>query len=99
MPEYRRPPGKKRQQGAGGGDPQASATSGLGIDVRSLEHSIYDAVLDQCDGYEGVPILQVILETNVENLKEEKSGETLKRPLFLVHSHPGSFDRRLSLYC
>ena len=49
-------------------DPQANATSGLGIDVMSLQHSMYDAVLDQCDGYEGVPITQVILETDVENL-------------------------------
>ena len=49
-------------------DPQANATSGLGIDVMSLKYSMYDAVLDQCDGYEGVPITQVILETDVENL-------------------------------
>ena len=49
-------------------DPQANATSGLGIDVMSLQHSIYDVVLNQCDGYEGVPITQVILETDVENL-------------------------------
>jgi len=49
-------------------DPQANATSGLGIDLMTLEHSMYDAVLDQCNGYEGVPITQVILETDVENL-------------------------------
>ncbi len=49
-------------------DPQANATSGLGIDLRTLEYSIYDAVLGQCDGYERVPITQVILETDVENL-------------------------------
>jgi len=49
-------------------DPQANATSGLGIDLMTLKRSMYDAVLDQCDGYEGVPIIQVILETNVENL-------------------------------
>lgn len=49
-------------------DPQANATSGLGIDMTSLQHSMYDAVLGQCDGYEGVPITQVILETDVENL-------------------------------
>jgi len=49
-------------------DPQASATSGLGIDVMTLQYSMYDVVLEQCDGYEGVPITQVILETDVENL-------------------------------
>ncbi len=49
-------------------DPQANATSGLGIETLTLKYSMYDAVLDQCDGYEGVPITQVILETDVENL-------------------------------
>ena len=49
-------------------DPQANATSGLGIDPLTLKYSIYDAVLDQCDGYEDVPITHVILETDVENL-------------------------------
>lgn len=49
-------------------DPQANATSGLGIDTLTLKYSMYDAVLDQCDGYEGVPITEVILETDVENL-------------------------------
>jgi len=49
-------------------DPQANATSGLGIDTLTLKYSMYDAVLDQCDGYEGVPVTQVILETDVENL-------------------------------
>ncbi len=49
-------------------DPQANATSGLGIDTLTLKYSMYDAVLDQCDGYEGVPITQVIPETDVANL-------------------------------
>jgi len=49
-------------------NPQANATSGLGIDTSTLKYSMYDAVLDQCDGYEGVPITEVILETDVENL-------------------------------
>ncbi|MEM9907847.1 MAG: AAA family ATPase [Cyanobacteria bacterium P01_D01_bin.44] len=49
-------------------DPQANATSGLGIDSQSLTHSIYDAVLTQCEGYDGVPITQIILETEIENL-------------------------------
>ncbi len=49
-------------------DPQANATSGLGIDVMSLQHSTYDVVLHQCDGYRGMPITRVILETDVGNL-------------------------------
>lgn len=49
-------------------DPQASATSGLGIDLASLRHSIYDAVLGCCNGYSGLPIKRIILETDVKNL-------------------------------
>ena len=49
-------------------DPQANATSGLGLDGMSLRASMYDAVLDQCEGCEGMPITQVILETNLENI-------------------------------
>lgn len=49
-------------------DPQANATSGIGIDRMTLRHTMYDAVLNQIKGYEGVPISQVILETEVQNL-------------------------------
>lgn len=49
-------------------DPQANATSGLGIDSNSLENSIYNVILNQCDGYTGVPIAKIILQTEVENL-------------------------------
>ena len=49
-------------------DPQANATSGLGIDATTLHHTIYDVVLNHCVGYHGMPITQVILETDVENL-------------------------------
>lgn len=49
-------------------DPQANTTSGLGIDTIAVKYSMYDAVLDQCNGYEGVPITQAILETDVEKL-------------------------------
>jgi cellulose biosynthesis protein BcsQ len=41
--------------------PQANATSGLGIDTTTLKYSMYDAVLDQCDGYDGMPGTQVLL--------------------------------------
>ena len=49
-------------------DPQANATSGLGVDTMTLKYSMYDAILDQCDSYESVPITRVILETDIENL-------------------------------
>jgi chromosome partitioning protein len=49
-------------------DPQANATSGLGIDKATVRHSMYDAVLAYCDGHTGVPVTKVILETDVENL-------------------------------
>ena len=58
-------------------DPQANATSGLGIDILTLHHSMYDVVLGFCDGYEGVPITQVILETNVKNLHVAPSDPDL----------------------
>lgn len=49
-------------------DPQGNATSALGIANKKIEHSIYDAVLSQCQGYDGVPMKKIILETDVENL-------------------------------
>ncbi len=49
-------------------DPQANATSGLGIDGNTLERSIYDALLNECQGYDGVSIAKIILETEVKNL-------------------------------
>ena len=35
-------------------DPQANATSGLGIDKRHLKHSVYDVVIDQVQAWEAV---------------------------------------------
>lgn len=49
-------------------DPQGNATSGLGIDGKGLHYSMYDAFLNQCQGYSGVPITKVILETDIENI-------------------------------
>lgn len=49
-------------------DPQASATSGIGIDKLTVKHSLYDAILSLCDGYENVPLRSVLLKTEVENL-------------------------------
>jgi chromosome partitioning protein len=43
-------------------DPQANATSGLGIDKRELEQTVYDVLINE------VPISEVIYETNAENV-------------------------------
>ena len=43
-------------------DPQGNATSGLGVDRRSLDRSVYDAVIDR------VPIEEVIVGTAIDGL-------------------------------
>jgi chromosome partitioning protein len=49
-------------------DPQASATSGLGIDVKTLSCSVYDSMLGLCEGQNGVPLTQVVLETEIPGI-------------------------------
>lgn len=44
-------------------DPQANASSGLGIDIRSLEFTIYECLI------EGVPPQQAIHDTEIKNLE------------------------------
>lgn len=43
-------------------DPQANASSGLGIDIRSLQNTIYECMVN------GVPAREAIVGTQVENL-------------------------------
>jgi chromosome partitioning protein len=43
-------------------DPQANASSGLGVDIRTLEFTIYECLIDN------VPSSQAILKTELENL-------------------------------
>ncbi|MDR1526377.1 MAG: AAA family ATPase [Dysgonamonadaceae bacterium] len=43
-------------------DPQANASSGLGIDIRSINHSIYECIIDKVDTSEA------IIPTEVPNL-------------------------------
>jgi chromosome partitioning protein len=43
-------------------DPQGNATSGLGVDRRSLDRSVYDALIDR------VPIGEVVVETSIPGL-------------------------------
>ncbi len=66
-------------------DPQANATSGLGIDTALLQYSMYDVILDQCEGYEGVPISRVILETDVTKLHLAPSEFDLSVAEVLLH--------------
>ncbi len=66
-------------------DPQANATSGLGIDGATLQYSLYDAILHQCDGYEGAPIARVIVETGVKNLHLAPSEFDLSVAEVLLH--------------
>lgn len=43
-------------------DPQANATSGVGIDVRNVESSIYECLIDDADP------LNVVIETEIDGL-------------------------------
>lgn len=43
-------------------DPQANASSGLGIDIRSLEFTVYECLIDE------MPVNQAIVKTEVDNL-------------------------------
>jgi len=43
-------------------DPQGNATSGLGVDRRSLDRSVYDALINR------VPIGELVLETSIRGL-------------------------------
>lgn len=43
-------------------DPQANASSGLGVDIRNLEFTVYECLIDD------MPVPQVVVKTEVENL-------------------------------
>ncbi len=43
-------------------DPQANASSGLGVDIRELDFTIYECLIDQ------IPTAQAIVSTSVDNL-------------------------------
>lgn len=43
-------------------DPQANSTSGIGIDVRNVENSIYECLID------GVPAKDVVLQSEIEGM-------------------------------
>jgi chromosome partitioning protein len=52
-------------------DPQANATSGLGLDPRQVTRSIYHVLMD------GVPLSEVIVSTNMEHLSLVPSNSDL----------------------
>ncbi len=52
-------------------DPQGNATSGLGVDRRTVEHSSYDALVDR------VPISELVVETPVSGLDLVPSSPAL----------------------
>ncbi len=70
-------------------DPQANATSGLGIDRMTLHHTVYDAILYQVEDYTGVPLSRVIVETGVENLHIAPSELDLSVARVIMQSSKG----------
>ena len=70
-------------------DPQGNATSGLGIDRRSLDRSVYDALIDR------VPLNELIVGTAVPNLELLPSAPALSGAEVELVSVPAR-ERRLS---
>jgi chromosome partitioning protein len=70
-------------------DPQGNATSGLGIDRRSLDRSVYDALIDR------VPLNELIVATAVPNLELLPSAPALSGAEVELVSVPAR-ERRLS---
>jgi len=71
-------------------DPQGNATSGLGVDRRSLDRSVYDALIDR------VPISELTLRTAVEGLDLVPSAAALSGAEVELVGMPGR-ERRLSV--
>lgn len=61
-------------------DPQANASSGVGVDIHSIEHSIYDCMIERMEGFE---LEEGEESTKVHDLVEETSVPNL----FLIPSH------------
>lgn len=64
-------------------DPQANASSGVGVDIHSIEHSIYDCMIERMEGFEleegeePTRIHDLVEETSVPNLSLIPSHENL----------------------
>ncbi len=52
-------------------DPQGNATSGVGVDKRGLQSTIYDSLLEE------VPLADILVESNVERLRVAPSNSDL----------------------
>lgn len=68
-------------------DPQANATSALGIEAASLAHTIYDVLLQGC-GHEGVPVREVLLDTGIDKLHLAPAEFDLSAAEVLLLSSP-----------
>jgi chromosome partitioning protein len=64
-------------------DPQGNATSGLGVDRRSLEQSVYDAVIDRA------PLSELIVGTSVPGLDLLPSAPALSGAEVELVAMPG----------
>jgi len=69
-------------------DPQGNATSGLGIDGNSLEYSIYNAILEECNNPDYVPITKIILQTEIDGLHLAPSEINLAALSMLLQNIP-----------
>lgn len=64
-------------------DPQANASSGVGLDIHAIEHSIYDCMIERMEGFEleegekPTRIHDLVEETSVPNLSLIPSHENL----------------------
>jgi chromosome partitioning protein len=72
-------------------DPQANATSGLGIDLMMLKLTMYDVLLGFCDGYDVAPITAIVLETGFENLHLAPSEFDLGVAEVMLHQTENRF--------
>jgi chromosome partitioning protein len=81
-------------------DPQANATTGMGINYNNLEHSIYDVILGEkdirevvhntsIDGYKVVPATLDLAGANIDLVTREDREFQLERAL---HGVKGNYD-------
>lgn len=79
-------------------DPQANASSGLGIDIRNIDHSIYECIIDKTDAAEAVVPTEVpnlfiipshidLVGAEIEMLNFENREKVLKEVLAKIKDH------------
>ena len=62
-------------------DPQANASSGLGVDIRSVEQSIYECVVNGVEGLDIIPSHIDLVGAEIEMLNMENREQILKQIL------------------